>query len=108
MVKRSFGLKVGQGLIKVPGRILNCPRVIYKDAEKPKHGPKTIDPRSRAWNMNEIMFSTGKVLTRWSTLFISLPRGRDAFDRQGLAVVMSEFHQKLKRMGVVAAEPKTA
>jgi eukaryotic translation initiation factor 2C len=58
--------------------------------------------------LNEIMFSSGKVLTRWSTLFISLPQGRDAFDRQGLAVVMSEFHQKLKRMGVVAAEPKTA
>ncbi|KAI1906889.1 hypothetical protein LOZ65_006818 [Ophidiomyces ophidiicola] len=95
---RSFGLKVTAGLIKVPGRILGCPKVVYK-------GNKTVDPRFGSWNMSNVKFNTGASLAKWSYLMISLPGACDSFSQQSLGAVMNEFHQTLGKIGVNAAPP---
>ncbi|KAF2105445.1 putative RNA interference and gene silencing protein [Lophiotrema nucula] len=95
---RSFGLRITPGLIKVPGRILAGPKVIYK-------GNKTADPRFGSWNMINIKFNTAASLSRWSYLMISLPRARDSFDQQSLEAVMKEFYQTLGKIGVNATPP---
>ncbi|KAG9379766.1 Stem cell self-renewal protein Piwi [Pyrenophora tritici-repentis] len=98
LLLRSFGLQVGPGLIKVPGRILNGPKVIYK-------GNKTADPRFGSWNMINIKFNTGSTLAKWSYVMISLPYARDSFDSNGLMRVMQEFHQGLIKIGLTANAP---
>ncbi|RBA11871.1 hypothetical protein FPRO05_14150 [Fusarium proliferatum] len=95
---RSFGLKITLGLIKVPGRVLVGPKVIYK-------GNKTAGPRFGSWNMMDIKFNIGASLTKWSYLMISLPGARDSFDQQSLGAVMNEFYQTLGKIGVSAAKP---
>ncbi|EDN03752.1 predicted protein [Histoplasma mississippiense (nom. inval.)] len=95
---RSFGLKITAGLVKVPGRILGCPKVVYK-------GNKTADPRFGSWNMINIKFNTGASLAKWSYLMISLPGARDSFNQQSLGAVMNEFHQALGKIGVNVAPP---
>ncbi|KAF5576968.1 eukaryotic translation initiation factor 2C 2 [Fusarium pseudocircinatum] len=95
---RSFGLKIVPGLIKVPGRILFGPKVMYK-------GNKTAAPRFGSWNMMDIKFNVGASLTKWSYLMVSLPGAPDSFDQQSLAAVMHEFHQALGKIGVNAAQP---
>jgi hypothetical protein len=96
--KRSFGLTITPGLVKVPGRILNGPKVIYK-------GNKTADPRFGSWNMINIKFNTGASLATWRTVMISLPSKRDSFDAPALTAVMREFHQGLLKIGVNASQP---
>ncbi|TWU71451.1 hypothetical protein ED733_001188 [Metarhizium rileyi] len=95
---RSFGLRITPGLVKVPGRVLVGPKVIYR-------GNKTADPRFGSWNMINIKFNTGASLAKWSYLMISLSGARDLFNPQSLAAVMNEFHQVLGKIGVNAAPP---
>lgn len=55
--------------------------------------------------MINIKFNTSGSLGKWSYLMISLPQVPDAFDQQGLATVMQEFHQGLGKIGVNATAP---
>jgi len=98
LLMRSFGLTITPGLLKVPGRILNGPKVIYK-------GNKTADPRFGSWNMINIKFNIGANLAKWSAVMITLPYKSGSFDGQGLAAVMQEFHQGLIKIGVNASPP---
>jgi len=98
LLMRSFGLTITPGLLKVPGRILNGPKVIYK-------GNKTADPRFGSWNMINIKFNIGASLAKWSAVMITLPYKLGSFDGQGLAAVMQEFHQGLIKIGVNASPP---
>jgi len=98
LLMRSFGLTITPGLLKVPGRILNGPKVIYK-------GNKTADPRFGSWNMINIKFNIGASLAKWSAVMITLPYKSGSFDGQGLAAVMQEFHQGLIKIGVNASPP---
>jgi len=98
LLMRSFGLTITPGLLKVPGRILNGPKVIYK-------GNKTADPRFGSWNMINIKFNVGASLAKWSAVMITLPYKSGSFDGQGLAAVMQEFHQGLIKIGVNASPP---
>ncbi|KAF5700184.1 putative argonaute like post-transcriptional silencing QDE-2 [Fusarium mundagurra] len=95
---RSFGLKITPGLIKVPGRILFGPKVIYKNN-------KAADLRFGSWNMSDIRFNIGASLAKWSYLMISIPGIRDSFDQQSSRAVMNEFHAALQKIGVNAAQP---
>ncbi|KAL1601574.1 hypothetical protein SLS60_006489 [Paraconiothyrium brasiliense] len=94
---RSFNLKVTPGLVKIPGRILNGPKVTYK-------GNKTIETRFGSWNMMNIKFNAGATLQKWSYMMIS-QGGRDAFDQASLTAVMKEFHQGLSTIGMTAPAP---
>ncbi|CZR42761.1 putative argonaute like post-transcriptional gene silencing protein QDE-2 [Fusarium proliferatum ET1] len=95
---RSFGLKIAPGLIKVPGRILFGPKVIYKNN-------KAADLRFGSWNMLDIRFNIGASLAKWSYLVISIPGMHDSFDQQSSRAVMNEFHTALQKIGVNAAQP---
>jgi eukaryotic translation initiation factor 2C len=55
--------------------------------------------------MINIKFNTSGSLGKWSYLMISLPQVPDAFDQQGLATVMQEFHKGLGKIGVNATAP---
>ncbi|KAL5610456.1 hypothetical protein FOBRF1_006573 [Fusarium oxysporum] len=81
---RSFSLKITPGLIKVPGRILFGPKVIYKNN-------KAADLRFGTWNMSDVRFNIGASLAKWSYLMISIPGIRDSFDQQSSRAVMNEF-----------------
>ncbi|RMZ71484.1 Stem cell self-renewal Piwi [Pyrenophora seminiperda CCB06] len=96
LLLKSIGLQVGPGLIKVPGRILNGPKVIYK-------GNKTADPRFGSWNMINIKFNTGASLKKWSYVMVSF--GRDWFNSQALGDVMQEFYQGLIKIGLNVDAP---
>ncbi|KAK2594352.1 hypothetical protein QQS21_007953 [Conoideocrella luteorostrata] len=95
---RAFGLGVAPGLIKVSGRILGGPRIIYK-------GNKTADPRFGSWNMIDIKLNTGASLSEWSYLAVSLLGGRDFLDKQSMQAVMKEFHAALGKIGFNAQQP---
>lgn len=97
-MQKSFGIKITPGLIKVPGRILVCPKVIYK-------GNKSAEPRFGGWNMLNIKFNSGASLAKWSYVMISVPEINDSFNMQSLGAVMNEFHQVLGRIGVNAPPP---
>lgn len=98
MDQRSFDLKIIPGLVKIPGRVLNGPKVIYK-------GNKPTETRFGSWNMINIKFNTGATLQKWSYMLISQRGGRDAFDKPSLDAVMREFHQGLVTIGVTASAP---
>ncbi|KAJ4368012.1 hypothetical protein N0V83_006367 [Neocucurbitaria cava] len=98
MMMRSSGLTITSGLIKVPGCVLNGPKVIYT-------GNKSADLRFGSWNMINTKFNTSSSLNKWSYLLISLPQACDAFDQQGLAKVMQKLYQGLVRIGVNATAP---
>ncbi|XWW92784.1 hypothetical protein V2A60_000711 [Cordyceps javanica] len=98
MLLRSSGLGITPGLIKVPGRILGGPKIIYK-------GNKAAGARFGSWNMMDIKFNIGASLAKWSYLMISLRGARDSFDKQSLASVMDEFHTALGKIGVNATQP---
>ncbi|CAN9164259.1 unnamed protein product [Alternaria alternata] len=97
---RSFGLTVTPGLIKVPGRVLAGPRVIYQ-----QNKTASVDQKFGRWNMMNIKFHTGIILAKWSTVMITLPHRPGSFDAQALTAVMQEFHQGLLKVGVMADQP---
>lgn len=96
----SFGLTVTPGLIKVPGRVLAGPRVIYQ-----QNKTASVDQKFGRWNMMNIKFHTGTRLAKWSTVMITLPNRQGSFDAQALTAVMQEFHQGLLKVGVMAQQP---
>lgn len=96
--KRSFGLRIAQGLVKIPGRILAGPKVIYK-------GNQSANPRFGSWNMIDFKFNAGASLSKWSYLMMSLPDLQDSFDQKSLGAVITEFYQVLKRMGLSVPPP---
>ncbi|CAI4213970.1 unnamed protein product [Parascedosporium putredinis] len=62
----QFGLSFSSGLIKVPGRVLPEPKVLYKQA-------KPVQVRFGGWNMTEVQFNTGGSLKKWSFIVITHP-----------------------------------
>lgn len=91
-------MKVKPGLVKVPGRVLVGPKVIYQ-------GNKSADPRFGSWNMINIKLNAGASLSRWSYLMVSLPGVPEVFDQQGLRTIMNEYLEALRKMGVNASPP---
>ncbi|KNG46913.1 Stem cell self-renewal protein Piwi [Stemphylium lycopersici] len=102
---RSFGLTVTPSLVKVPGRILGGPRVSYIDNKTNKS--RATETRGGRWNMINIKFNTGAVLSKWSVVMVALPGRRDPFTQSELAAVVDEFHRGLVKIGVRAAPPTT-
>jgi eukaryotic translation initiation factor 2C len=101
---RSFGLSITPGLIKVPGRVLTGPKVIYKDEGGGK-GDKFADPRFGSWNMIKIRFNVGAELLKWKAVMIGLPDMRDPFRQPELVALLQEFHHGLRKIGVLASPP---
>lgn len=91
---------MSQGLITVEGRVLNEPKVVYRE-----DNPARL--QSGSWNMLELQFnSAGMALKKWSYLFVSTPGTQDAFlDPQSVTAVMNELHKSLEATGVLADKP---
>lgn len=90
-------MSVTPRMITVPGRVLNVPRVKYKeDNAHVKYG---------SWNMANIKFNTGGTLHSWTYLMISMGNLKDAFDKDSLSSTVAQFHQALKGVGIAAPPP---
>ncbi|KAK1977461.1 putative RNA interference and gene silencing protein [Colletotrichum cereale] len=93
----QFGISVLPSLVTVPGRLLDQPKVVYKQ-NKPA-------VRFGSWNMANMQFNIAGSLKKWSYLLISLPGYRDAFDASSLAAVIQSFGSTLKAAGIVVNPP---
>ena len=100
VLMRAFGLQVTPGLVKVPGRVLTGPKVIYRNNA-------SIETGFGSWNMRSIKFNAGAKLKLWSFLMVSYGYG-DAFDQNSFNAVMQEFHQGLLTIGMEVARPQAA
>ncbi|KAJ9129975.1 Protein argonaute 1D, partial [Pleurostoma richardsiae] len=94
----QFGISVIPNLITVPGRVLDEPRVLYKDN-------KFAQVRFGSWNMADVKFNTRATVKRWSYLMISLDTYQDAFDRVSLAAAVKHFTETLVKTGISVATP---
>lgn len=91
----SFGIQAIPSLITVPGRVLQAPRVCYKQ--------KQIDPISGSWNMKSVRFTTPTKLASWTWLYLDLG-GRPHFSSPlELDETLQAFVAKLNEIGVAAA-----
>ncbi|KAK3367285.1 RNA interference and gene silencing protein [Lasiosphaeria ovina] len=88
-----FGISATPNLITVPGRVLNEPKVLYKDE-------KFAQVRFGSWNMVDVKFNTVGALKTWSYLMISLPTHRDAFDQVGPEATVNQFAGALASTGI--------
>ncbi|KAH7025257.1 putative RNA interference and gene silencing protein [Microdochium trichocladiopsis] len=93
-----FGVSVPPQLITVSGRVLNEPKVLYKEG-------KPAPVRSGSWNMVNVKLNTTGTMTNWSYLLISIPDRRDAFDQAGLIAMLVKFQEALRKTGMVVAPP---
>ncbi|KAI5925020.1 ribonuclease H-like domain-containing protein [Camillea tinctor] len=104
----TFGITISSGLITVPGRVLICPKVLYK-----QNLPAQI--RGASWNMvsnnNSSSFkfnAAGARLEKWSCLCVNM---RDQypnawfFNDNSLKAVVNEFHRVLLDTGMAVAAP---
>lgn len=58
-----FGVKVGERMLTVPARILQCPQIKYAREV-------SVTTKSGGWNMQGIQFSTPKEMPRWACLVV--------------------------------------
>lgn len=93
-----FGVSVNPNLITVQGRVLDEPKVLYKDK-------KFAQVRFGGWNMVDVRFSTNGRLGSWSYLLVSLPTHRDAFDQASLTSTMQQFTALLVKRGITVPAP---
>ncbi|OMP84863.1 Protein argonaute-2 [Diplodia seriata] len=95
----QFGITVPKSLITVQGRILNEPKVFYKN--------KAASMRGGQWNMVEHKFHTpGSALKKWSYVLISMPGQYPDNMREGdLKPLMTSFHNVLKQTGIPVEAP---
>ncbi|KAL9010648.1 MAG: hypothetical protein Q9173_004437 [Seirophora scorigena] len=94
-----FGVSVTARLITVPGRVLNEPKVKYKQ-------DNFAQVRGGSWNMQGIKFNTGGTLHSWTYLMISMGNMPDAFSKDSLSSTVAQFHQALLNMGIHASPPR--
>lgn len=112
-MQKHFGIEVTPGLITVPGRVLEGPKVNYMSRGG---GNKQVSlfARDGSWNMREIKFNkSGRSLNKWAWLMISFKgqsRGeeRDNIEAASVKEAVGGFVAELRKVGVVAAEPTSA
>lgn len=86
-------------LITVHGRVLQGPRVKYKN-------DNMAQVFAGSWNMRNIQFNTaGSLNGNWSYLMVSYERG-SAIPLDKLETVVDSFYQSLKRVGIPVPPPK--
>ncbi|KAF4120452.1 PAZ domain [Geosmithia morbida] len=101
-----FGISATNSLITVPGRVLNGPRVVYKQKKQAHvaNGSWNMVPRDSA----KLMFDTAGSLSKWSCLYIDMPSmypSARRFNSQELGQLVSSFHGVLRDTGMAAAPP---
>ncbi|EKG13696.1 Argonaute/Dicer protein PAZ [Macrophomina phaseolina MS6] len=95
----EFGITVPKGLITVEGRVLNQPKVLYRQNRTPKLN-------AGSWNLLDVQFhSSGAPLKKWSWLQLSMPGYPDIVSDAELKPLMANFHKALKETGVPVEAP---
>ncbi|OJD35326.1 rna interference and silencing protein [Diplodia corticola] len=95
----QFGITVPKSLITVQGRILNEPKVVYKQNKPAKM-------QGGSWNLLNVQFHTpGTALKKWSYLLISMPGYPDTLREGDLQPLIANFHNTLKQTGVPVDAP---
>jgi eukaryotic translation initiation factor 2C len=89
----KFGISVPQNLIKVTGRVLPEPKVLYRQL-------RPVEVRAGSWNMTEAQFHTGSSLKRWSYLIVDESGSPDKYSPEGLVGVINAFRKVLERRGI--------
>lgn len=95
----NFGISMSRDLITVPGRVLPPSKVNYKNS--------SAEVKDGSWNMLKVKFNTAATLKSWTTLIISERNARPDFpDQASLKPTMTNFHQALQKIGVIASPPQ--
>lgn len=81
----------------MPGCVLNCPDVQYRNS-------KAVKPKFGSWNMQSIHFAVRTELPYWTFLWLSFPNGRDPWkDDAALKPTIDAFTSTLRQTGINAA-----
>jgi eukaryotic translation initiation factor 2C len=91
-----FGVSANPKLITVTGRVLNEPKVFYKNNN-------SASVRFGSWNMINIKFNTAGSLKKWSFLLIA--HDRPSIDLNSLKNLMQGFYAALNKVGIATAAP---
>ncbi|GME64841.1 Argonaute/Dicer protein PAZ [Neofusicoccum parvum] len=95
----QFGISVPKDLITVSGRILNEPKVLYKQN-------KSAQLRGGSWNLLKLQFyASGTPLKKWSYLLLSMPGYPDTVREGDLQPLMANFTKALQETGAPVDAP---
>ncbi|KAL9608420.1 MAG: hypothetical protein Q9167_006751 [Letrouitia subvulpina] len=97
--KTQFGISIPTSLLTVPGRVLQGPKVSYKDH-------KHVIPSDGSWNLRDkVKFNSAGNLPRWSYLMISTAWQPNPFNAESLWNSVKNFHKVLNDMGIAGSAP---
>lgn len=99
MKKSQFGISIPDRLLTVPGRVLQGPRIFYKDN-------KPVIPNNGSWNMIDNRLNEATNLPPWSYLTIST-RQPDAYNQESLSRCVNRFQTVLRGMGIGGPPPSS-
>ncbi|KAH7112376.1 RNA interference and gene silencing protein, partial [Dactylonectria macrodidyma] len=102
----QFGITASPNLITIPGRVLVCPKVVYKQG-------KPAQMTAGGWNMvprgsPSLKFNTAGSMQKWSCLYVEMPGMYPAaktFTLAALNVLLASFTKVLNDTGVMASAP---
>ena len=99
----AFGVKIGNEMAVVPGRILPPPAIKYGV------GNASIDKAKASWNMRDVKFAKGSRLADWAVLLIKDGNERDEFSGPAdpeLTTTLKGFAHMCGKSGMaVAGQP---
>ncbi|KAJ6558191.1 ribonuclease H-like domain-containing protein [Mycena capillaripes] len=89
----GFNIAVDTEMVVIPGRELNPPRLSYSKG--------TANVRNGSWNIMDVKFHRGAVVTSWWALVVR--DGREMLQGpqdENLKILVTKFRQKLQRSGM--------
>ncbi|KAG8165758.1 hypothetical protein KVR01_004310 [Diaporthe batatas] len=92
----QFGINASQSLITVPARVLQEPKVFYKNN-------KSVNVAFGSWNMENVMFNKPGNLKTWSWLSIQDGR-RPNYTMDDLNATVARFSASLTKNGVTVQQ----
>lgn len=92
----QFGINAGRNLITVPARVLQEPKVFYKNN-------KPVNVAFGSWNMENVMFNKPGNLKTWS--WVAIRDGRKSYyTMQDLDATVGRFSASLRKNGVTVLQ----
>ncbi|KAI2775636.1 eukaryotic translation initiation factor 2C 2 [Daldinia loculata] len=102
---KQYDISVSPDLVTVHGRVLQGPRVVYKQNQPAQMmaGSWNMVPRNSA----SLKFHTGTVLDKWSCLYVDMPGypRTQTFTSDELRALVSKLHLVLMDTGIAARPP---
>ncbi|PYH92822.1 Piwi-domain-containing protein [Aspergillus ellipticus CBS 707.79] len=91
----SLGFSLAPGMIRVPGRVLDPPRINYRQGQR-------ASVRAGEWSLREMRFAEGTSVSRWTYLWVSTSGEtyQCHSERRHLEVAIEKFRTRMKMLGV--------